>query len=229
MTATASSPHAETEPPPRATRGRWSSVRLLRLVEKLSALGDRLRDKVAEFMGGGAAREGDAPENVVRNTPSPPYDPEMIDNRLRNVMHRLIGLLARIEMRAASARGSARANAPGAAEKRREAAQKRAEAKAAFVQETGLDARYMLLKRPLGQEPPPRRSRTWHFRNTWAALIEGETDAEVVASCARELAEIAGLMGEEPIAMQVAALELRLLAEIAACVRATAPAPHDSG
>ncbi|MBS0559026.1 MAG: hypothetical protein JSR21_03125 [Proteobacteria bacterium] len=227
MTATASSPHAETEPP-RTRRGRWSSVRLLRLVEKLSALGDRLRDKVAEFMGGAAAGP-DAPENVVRNTPRPPYDPETIDNRLRTVMHRLIGLLARIEMRAASARGAARANAPGAAEKRREAAQRRAEAKAAFVRETGLDARYMPLKRPLGQEPPPRRSRTWHFRNTWAALIEGETDAEVVASCARELAEIAGLMGEEPIAMQVEALEPMVLAEIAAGLAQPAPPPYDSG
>jgi len=193
--------------------------RILGLLRRLTEFAMDLREAAQERVAAEVAK-AEAGGNA-----DPYFMDSLLDFRLHHLIQRLIGLTARFELRRMSERGKARANAPGAAEKRRLAAQKRAEAKAAFVRETGLDVRYMPLTRPLGVPPPPRRSKTWHFRKGWADLIEGETDAEVVRSCVRELAEIAGLMGEEPVAMQAEALEPLLLAEIA--VREAWPAPVD--
>ncbi|MBS0561785.1 MAG: hypothetical protein JSR21_17175 [Proteobacteria bacterium] len=182
---------------------RWSARRLLRLLVRLGDLGGALQVRIGEL----AKR---TPERVAPN-----LDAVALDRRVGDAWRRLIGLMARIEMRIARQRGSARANAPGAAEKRRQAARARVEAKARFARETGLDPRYAPLKRPLGQEPPPRRSDTYRFREGWASLIEGETDRAVLIQASREFADAAREIGDEPAALQIEALAREVLAEMA--------------
>ncbi len=174
--------------PPRRDKP-WAVRRVLQLLQRLAGLAIDLRDRAHGHAAGEAAK-------AERGGNADPFftDPSL-DFRLHLLVRRLIGLMARIQMRRMSARGAARANAPGAAEKRRQAAVKRAEAKAAFVKETGLDPRYMLLKRPFGQRPPPRRSQWWRKLEEMAAAIEGIDDRTVLREACAEMADLARRMG----------------------------------
>jgi len=174
--------------PPRPPRP-WSVRRVLLLLQRFAGLAMDVR-----FMARERAAEEAAKAAAGGNADPLFADPQALDFRLHMIVRRLIGLMARIQLRRASARGAARANAPGAAEKRRAAAQKRAEAKAAFVKETGLDARYMLLKRPFGEPPPPRRSRAWRTLEELASVIDGIDDRTVLREAMADLADLARRM-----------------------------------
>ncbi|MBS0560490.1 MAG: hypothetical protein JSR21_10580 [Proteobacteria bacterium] len=165
------------------------------------------------------ARKAEAGGNA-----DPVFADPALDHRLFMIARRLIGLMARIQLRLRSARGRARANAPGAVEKRREAALRRAEAKAAFVRETNLDPRYMPLKRPLGQEPPPRRSRGWQTLQELAAVIDGVDDRTVLREAWTELAGLARRMQALRIGDAIEAVARKVLALFDA-----APSPEAPG
>ncbi|MBS0561269.1 MAG: hypothetical protein JSR21_14580 [Proteobacteria bacterium] len=184
---------------------------MLGLLQRLAGLAIDIRAKAAERAEAEAAklRAGDG-ANV-----DPVFaDPAALDRRLGAMFYRLVGLMARIQMRASSARGAARANAPGALGKRQAAARTRAEAKAAFVRQTNLDPRYMPLKRPLGQEPPARRSAVWRYLEGLAETIAGSDDRAVVAETCAEFAAMARRLGAEKTAEAVEALGRAALAEM---------------
>ncbi|MBS0562580.1 MAG: hypothetical protein JSR21_21235 [Proteobacteria bacterium] len=184
----------------------------MRLLQRLAGIAIDVRAKAQERAE--AEAEADAPPGAGANRDPVFADAAGLDLRLGAIVYRLIGLMARWQMRGASARGSARANAPGAVEKRRQAARQRAEAKAAFVRQTNLDPRYMPLKRPLGQEPPPRRSKAWRYLEGLAATIEGTDDRTVVASACAELAAIVRKLGDAKTAERIEALGRAILAEL---------------
>ena len=174
------------------TSRRWTARRLLGLLQRLAGLAMDIRAAATERAEREAAKIAAGDGGNV----DPDYaDPIAVDFRLGMIVHRLIGLMARIQMRAASARGAARANASGAVAKRQAAARERAEVKAAFVKETKLDSRYLLLKRPFGQSAPPRRSKKWRYLEGLASVIEGSDDRTVVREACAELAAEARKLG----------------------------------
>jgi hypothetical protein len=202
MPAAAASPQHDASAGPK-----WSARPLLRLVERLVACGHGLRARLTELAG--APRSDASARSRAGNV-----DPETIDQRLTMAIHRLIALLARIEMRIASRRGRARATAPGAREKRAEAARRRVEARKRWAEENRLDARYMPGPRGFCVPPPERPSAIQRYRKGLAGLIEGETDQEVLEQVAQELREIAWLLGEDIVAEAVDSAVDAAIAEV---------------
>jgi len=191
---------------------RWSGRRLLKLLERLGAIAIDIRAKARERA---EQEQAKLRKGGWTNTDARFGDPQAVDHRFGMIVYRLIGVMARWQLRASSARGAARANAPGAVEKRREAAAARAEAKAAFVRNTGLASRYAPLQRPLGQPAPPRRSAHWRYLQGLAEIIEGEDDRTVVVSACTALTSMARMLGgEEKAVTAIESLGRAILAEL---------------
>src|SRR5579871_2355948 len=102
MPFAASSSHASA--PAGTAARRWSARRMLRLLVRLAGLAGDVRAKARER----AQAEAAMPPDARANRDPEFADAEALDQRLGAIFYRLIGLMARWQMRGFSARGRAR-------------------------------------------------------------------------------------------------------------------------
>ena len=207
---------------------------MVRLLLALAAYGNTICTRLIERTGRRTQVAPDGTDHYAPEAtpdgggvaPSAWYEAGLAQRAISHAQRRITALLARMEMEAKAARRAARAESPEAQERHEAGLAKRAEDRALKLAElaaAGLHKRYLMLKRPLGTEPPPRRSDVWRRKMNLIATIAGMCDADVVMDACLALVGAARVIRDDGLVALVKETGRRILRRMGDDTAAEAP------